>query len=571
MSNPSLILPQSPAYGEDYVYAAQVYDGEVPVYDVLPLTFTRASGGSRINKDGLVQNMPYNLVEYSEQFDNAYWNKYQSSITANSIANPINGQTTADQVVYTTTGTAVLYTTSSALANQVYALSCYGKKGTTNILQIGFTLGTGDKIANFNLNTGVITTTSSGVTANIESVGNGWYRCTMSLTPDINTPNIFVNSTSGTTGEYIYIFGGQLNIGSTAQPYLATTDRLNMPRITYPVGGGCGALLLEKQSTNRMLYSEQFENVNWSKYNAAITANVITSPDGTQNADRYVDSTTNNTHNVYASFTISGDTTISIYVKSGEYTRFAISNLSDGGDVLFNLSTVAVISTSANFQNGKIESVGNGWYRVSATTNGVSGGKAMGYGLVNDAGAVSFAGTGTKGVYIWGAQLENSSYATSYISTTSASSTRIADACYKAGISNLIGGGTGTWYMDFEMMQGTGTSNPFAFDLSDGSTANRLYLYWNESAQSWYWGGADTGITLPSTLHKKIAIKFSGTTAKLFCNGSSIATNTISSAFNRLDFGNRFSQTFPMDGKINEAYFYPTSLTDAECISLTTI
>jgi hypothetical protein len=66
MSNPSLILPQSPAYGEDYVYAAQVEDGAVPLYNVLPLTFTRASGGTRINKDGLVQNMPYNLVAQSE-------------------------------------------------------------------------------------------------------------------------------------------------------------------------------------------------------------------------------------------------------------------------------------------------------------------------------------------------------------------------------------------------------------------------------------------------------------------------------------------------------------------------
>jgi hypothetical protein len=82
MSNPSLILPQSPAFGEDFVYAAQVYDGEVPVYDVLPLTFTRASNGSRINKDGLVQNMPYNLLQYSNTFTNATWAKVNTTITS---------------------------------------------------------------------------------------------------------------------------------------------------------------------------------------------------------------------------------------------------------------------------------------------------------------------------------------------------------------------------------------------------------------------------------------------------------------------------------------------------------
>jgi hypothetical protein len=160
------------------------------------------------------------------------------------------------------------------------------------------------------------------------------------------------------------------------------------------------------------------------------------------------------------------------------------------------------------------------------------------------------------------------SYATSYIGpTTSASATRVADACFKTGISSLIGGGVGTWFMDFEMVQGNLLQ--FAFNLSDGTDTNHLYLYYN--SPSWYWGGADTAITLPSTLRKKIAIKYSSGTAKLFCNGSSITSLSISTAFSRLDLGNRFSQNYPMDGKINQAYFLTTSLTDAECQAITTI
>jgi hypothetical protein len=125
--------------------------------------------------------------------------------------------------------------------------------------------------------------------------------------------------------------------------------------------------------------------------------------------------------------------------------------------------------------------------------------------------------------------------------------------------------------MDFEMVQGTGTGNPFAFDLSDGSTSNRLFLYWSEGVQTWNWGGVDTSITLPSTLRKKVAVKFSSGTGKLFCNGSLISTLSLSTAFTRLDIGQRFSNTFPMDGKINQAYFLTTSLTDAECQAITTI
>jgi hypothetical protein len=48
-----------------------------------------------------------------------------------------------------------------------------------------------------------------------------------------------------------FAWGAQLNIGSTAKPYFPTTDRLNVPRLTYQNGGGgCPSLLLEKQSTN---------------------------------------------------------------------------------------------------------------------------------------------------------------------------------------------------------------------------------------------------------------------------------------------------------------------------------
>jgi hypothetical protein len=120
--------------------------------------------------------------------------------------------------------------------------------------------------------------------------------------------------------------------------------------------------------------------------------------------------------------------------------------------------------------------------------------------------------------------------------------------------------------MDFEMVEsGLG----FAFNLSDGTTTNHLFLYYNFSV--WYWGGVDTSISLPSTLRKKVAVKFSSGTAKLFCNGSLIASQSIGSSFTRLDIGQRFSGDYPMDGKVNEAYFLTTSLTDAECQAITTI
>jgi len=374
-------------------------------------------------------------LEYSEDFSNAVWNKYQSAITANATTAP-NGTTTADKLEYTTTGTAVLFATSSALQNQVYALSCYGKQGTTNILQIGFTLSGGDKIANFNLNTGVISTTSSGVTASIESVGDGWFRCIMSLTTDINTPNVFINSTSGTTGQFIYIWGAQLNIGSTAKPYFPTTDRLNVPRLTYQNGGGgCPSLLLEKQSTNLLLRSEDFSTT-WTLNGATITANSTTSPDGTQNADTLTGASGNFRIYQIVSGLSSVDYTFSVFAKKGTASKiwFDFVNVADGPSFDFNTKTW---STSSGWTTS-YEEHGNGWFRLigKRASNTTSAGLGLKVAAANET------------VFIWGAQMEQSSYPTSYIPTTSASATRVADACSKTGISSLIGQTEGVLFVD---------------------------------------------------------------------------------------------------------------------------
>jgi len=97
-------------------------------------------------------------------------------------------------------------------------------------------------------------------------------------------------TTSSTGTRSVFVWGAQLNIGSTAKPYFPTTDRLDVPRLTYQNGGGgCPSLLLEKQSTNILSYSEQFENAYWGTLNSTITPNNIISPDGTQNADKFVE------------------------------------------------------------------------------------------------------------------------------------------------------------------------------------------------------------------------------------------------------------------------------------------
>ena len=268
LSQASLVMIPS-GYKEDIVYS------QIPTNGNGDLSFTRASNGTRIKSAGLVEVAPWNLLEYSEQFDNGAWSAVNCSIVANDAVAP-NGTTTADKFTTTSTTTECQVRASnfSILSNVgiPFTTSVYAKKGTANFLRIRNLFSTVTVIERngwFNLNTGTLGTIDAGQTGTITDVGNGWYRCTLTgLVGSGGNGNLLDigftnadNTSFPTTSVYGYLWGAQLNIGTTAKPYFPTTDRLNVPRLTYQNGGGgCPSLLLEKQSTNLVSYSEQFDN-----------------------------------------------------------------------------------------------------------------------------------------------------------------------------------------------------------------------------------------------------------------------------------------------------------------------
>jgi hypothetical protein len=553
LNSASLVLIPS-GYKEDIVYSAVPTDGSGD------LSFTRASNGTRVNSAGLVEVCPWNLLQYSEDFTNAYWNKYQATVTANAITAP-NGTTTADKLEFTAPGTAVLFTTSTALQSQVYTLSCYGKKGTSNFIQLGFTLSGGDKAAQFNINTGVVSTVDSGVTASIESVGDGWYRCQMYLTTDINTPNIFVNATTGTTGNFIYIWGAQINIGSTAKPYFPTTDRLNVPRLTYQNGGGgCPSLLLEKQSTNLQLYSQELDNAYWNTFNLTVTGNSAISPDGTQNADllSFDVSATARLEKAVGGTYESQTHTVSVYAKVTSGTQ------------QFRLKCTH--ANVADYYSSDL-TVTTEWQRFTFTqTFGASVGTGIVSGVIN-----SSSGT-AKSILFYGFQLEaNSSYATSYIPTTSASATRVVDACFR---NSYAGGITseGTIFADFEYLRTDG-GYATACLIINGSNYIYMFVIGNTIRANCTNGGVVQSQIISSTVtpntRYKVAARFKTNDFSLYVNGALIGTDTsgtmptFSTSFNTY-VGTDSSFTEPV-GKLNELVIFPVGLTNSELASLTTI
>jgi hypothetical protein len=125
-----------------------------------------------------------------------------------------------------------------------------------------------------------------------------------------------------------------------------------------------------------------------------------------------------------------------------------------------------------------IQAYANGWYRCSATNTCASGASARISNFVNnDSFARSYAGDVTKGLFIWGAQLEAGAFPTSYIPTTTAAATRSAD------VASITGANFSSWYRQNE---GTVFAESSSFSnlsgsrvvsaIDDGSMSNRFQI-----------------------------------------------------------------------------------------------
>jgi len=566
-------------YKEDVVYS------QIPTDGSGDLSFTRASNGTRVNSAGLVEVCPWNLVLDSETFNTGNWIQYQAGISANTTTAP-NGTSTADSLVDNTANDIHINFQLLTLNAGVNTISVYAKASTlSNIVLYSY-----DNVSQFYFSNkfDLANGTTTGANQSIESVGNGWYRCSFTFTTVVSgTHYVYValnngtsNSFAGTGSGAVFIWGYQANIGSTAKPYFPTTDRLNVPRLTYQNGGGgCPSLLLEKQSTNLQRSSQDFTNASyWSLANITATANTTSSPDGTINADSIIEDTANSRHELYSdSISFTGANAISFYIKTNG--RQYISVLSGGdpslGGATFDVVN-GVVSATSGGTNATISAMGNGWYYCAFTTSRT--GTSQIYWCFRTTGGSptveTYTGNGTSGFYIWGAQVEASSYPTSYIPTTSASATRVADACYKTGISSLIGQTEGVMFLDF-LAYGLPTVDQYFLNISDGSTGKLIYIGFYSNILvariiDNYNLVVNINVSLSTNTRYKVAFAYKANDCVLYINGTNSGSDTsatipATSIVSLNDFGNNGTY------KANDSQVYTTRLSNSELASLTTI
>lgn len=222
-----------------------------------------------------------------------------------------------------------------------------------------------------------------------------------------------------------------------------------------------------------------------------------------------------------------------------------------------------------------MESYGNDWYRCTVVgTAGATASTNINFQLL-DGETESYTGDGTSGVYLWGAQREAGSYATSYIKTSGSSVTRLAEEANGAGNSTVFNGSEGVLYAEIEAL---GVDSSYR-QITIGNSTDNIKILFNASSTRlrglFKVGGINYADLFDETQteikYLKIALKYKSGDFALWVNGvekdtatsGSIPTGMAEIAF---DDGGGASDFY---GKCKDLRVYDTALSDSELQALT--
>ena len=367
-----------------------------------------------------------------------------------------------------------------------------------------------------------------------------------------------------------------------------------IPRLDYYTSGGtagCPALLVEPAATNLALQSENFLTT-WVLLSGTISTGstaAFTAPDGTTSADLFTESTdvSATNHQISQSIStavVSGTSyTLSCFFKATAANRSARLSLSSalfsGSPEAFFDVTSGIVGTTTDC-TARIENYGSDWYRCIMTAICDTAGTASVFVSSASGNTRDYIGNGSASLYLWGAQLETGSVATSYIPTTTGTESRSADVVSVSGaVSGSIGQLSGTIYAEVDLqnsflgalivLDNGGTTDFISISrLADLKIRVRL-----RRAP----GVITTIITSPAAVSigtHKIALAYTNGDYALYIDGVSEGTsansaNYPSTSLTQCVLSN--TNYVPLNDRILAAALYTTRLTDAELATLTTL
>ena len=541
------------------------------VYSAIPtsgdgdLTFSRSNDtATRVGPDGLIEKVRTNLVTYSNTFSNADW--VVDQVTKTTGQTDPNGGTTAVLLTSTNTSSTYMYQTKAGLG----CLSIYAKVGTRStfsLIPTGYNNG-----AFFDLSSVTATASGIGSLAKIESVGGGWFRCSVatSSSTDFIVSLSNIAGTDSVISDTMTFAFAQGETGDIATPYIATTSAAvsvgpvaNVPRLDY-LDSSSPRLLLEPQRTNLVTYSEQINTGFTTSQGGTgllpvITANDAISPDGYQNADIIVfdagagttssdisairqvfgGTTATYTCSFYAK-TPSGTAQIQVRIDGSSYEKFTITNEWQ------RFTLTRALTGTSNQLDFAIRRGLNEPMNASAT------------------------------IQLWGVQVELGAYATSYIPTLGAAVTRGSDAASKTGISSLIGQTEGTIFIDVNLdTVSAQTNDPVLIYLRGTNVETYIEIIDNGGVSSLHFNsGVQATIDAPAGSviagRNKFAFTYKQNDFALYLNGVLIGTDTSGTVGAQDEFGFQYNNSaFEGQQKVSQALVFPTRLSNDDLAALT--
>ena len=355
---------------------------------------------------------------------------------------------------------------------------------------------------------------------------------------------------------------------------LIETVDSNIPRLDW-LNSNCPSLLLEPQRLNSIIQSQDL-STSWSVFNGgSILSNEIIAPNGKLEADELI---TNGTGFSFVKPTTNptistGDNTFTIFAKKGTSDELWLRL--DYGTTIYNRKfnlTTQTISTgfdnTANIPNEEsIEDYGNGWYRLRITDNADTTSFEPRIYVVD---ATSNNG---DSVYLFGAQIEQGSYPTSYIKTEAITVTRLKDECLNGGDSDLFDITEGSFFVDV-LPYNAGLVSTIS--LSNNSTSQRILIQFQSNGTQvrlFSSGGVSNYQTITFNQRNKILVTFKLNEYKFYINGVLVSTDTsatVPTSLDRLNFSNSTANSDFFQGEVNDTRVYNIVLTEAEAIKLTT-
>jgi hypothetical protein len=507
MTNPKLALIPS-GYKNSKVYSILPNDGSGD------FTFARNSGGTRVNKQGLIEQMQ----------------TYGSQLLNNS-----DFTSTSDWTV-TNTGSA-----ASVIENGYLHINT-SSDYTEATQSIGLTAGD-----TYRVDYEILESTAG----TISIIGNG------------GASTIIPSTVGKHTIEYDAqaVFAVKRTTGSTniKIAYIKVYKvQYNTPRLDWS-DSNCPSLLLESQSTNLITYSEDFSNSSWVKFNTTVTQNSTISPDGTQTASTI--ESTNSSHIIYFQATVTASTTytFSYFFKSGTKSSVKIAFYDDTAN-----SFITQDATQSFIDYG------NGWKRIITTVSTPSGCVLLNSYIDRSSGIGTF--------YAWGTQLEEgnlSSYIPTFAGTSTRLADTCTDAG-DATIFNDSEGVLYAEIKPLSDNV-LSNQRSIQLEGLNGSSDNEIIIqYLNNTLRFLLYGNSVLQLQRQETVflssYTKVALLYKNDAFKIYINGTERYTvsgsYTMPIGLNKINFDRSGVSNFY--GKCKDVRYYDTALTDAELTELTT-